>query len=110
MSWNVRTAAGSPYTSWTIAFIRPLEGAGSIWRDSTFVAGITAICLGLLKDERLLLRNSVRLRLETFEEEPEWQHQLKEETGNREIEADVDPEDFRDGPRHENRVADQARK
>src|SRR2546430_12957697 len=46
---------------------------------------------------------------ETLEEEPEWQHQLKEETGNREIEADVDPEDFSDGPRHQNRVADQSR-
>src|SRR5438309_3281281 len=47
--------------------------------------------------------------LETLEEEPERQHQLKEETGNREIQADVDPEDFSDGPRHENRVADQSR-
>src|SRR2546427_10095643 len=47
--------------------------------------------------------------LETLEEEPEWQHQLKEETGDREIEADVDPEDFSDGPRHEKRGADQAR-
>src|SRR5256712_7204096 len=47
--------------------------------------------------------------LETLEEEPEWQHQLKEETGDREIEADVDPEDFSDGPRHKNRVADQSR-
>src|SRR3989441_9873122 len=36
--------------------------------------------------------------LETLEEEPEWQHQLKEESGDREIEADVDPEDFSDGP------------
>src|SRR5256714_2467643 len=47
--------------------------------------------------------------LETLEEEPERQHQLKEEPGNREIQADVDPEDFSDGPRHENRVADQSR-
>src|SRR5256885_17066731 len=47
--------------------------------------------------------------LETLEEEPERQHQLKEETGNREIQADVDPEDFSDGPRDENRVADQSR-
>src|SRR5437588_7536952 len=51
----------------------------------------------------------VGLGLETLEEEPEWQHQLKEEAGDREIEADVEPEDFGDGPRHENRVADQAR-
>src|SRR5256885_8240333 len=47
--------------------------------------------------------------LETLEEEPEWQHQLKEETGDREIEPDVDPEDFGDRPRNENRIADQAR-
>src|SRR5438105_11714627 len=53
--------------------------------------------------------SSVGVGLETLEEEPEWQHQLKEETGDREIEADVDSEDFRDGPRHENRVANQAR-
>src|SRR5438445_9816376 len=52
----------------------------------------------------------VGCRLETLEEEPEWQHQLKEETGDREIEADVEPEDFGDRPRNENRVADQARK
>src|SRR5438132_7076509 len=51
----------------------------------------------------------IGLGLETLEEEPEWQHQLKEETGDREIEADVDPEDFSDGPRHQNRVADQSR-
>src|SRR6266550_1133858 len=51
----------------------------------------------------------IGLGLETLEEEPEWQHQLKEETGNREIEADVDPEDFGDRPRNEYRVADQAR-
>src|SRR5205823_2636391 len=51
----------------------------------------------------------IGLGLETFEEEPEWQHQLKEETGDREIEADVEPEDFGDRPRNENRVADQAR-
>src|SRR5207244_2076461 len=51
----------------------------------------------------------VGCRLETLEEEPEWQHQLKEETGDREIEADVEPEDFGDRPSHENRVADQAR-
>src|SRR6266513_5192935 len=53
--------------------------------------------------------SSVGVGLETLEEEPEWQHQLKEETGDREIEADVDPEDFGDRPRNENRVADQAR-
>src|SRR6267154_164354 len=52
----------------------------------------------------------IGLRLETLEEEPEWQHQLKEETGDREIQPDVDSEDFCDGPRHEDRVADQARK
>src|SRR5438132_3365841 len=40
---------------------------------------------------------SIGLGLETPEEEPERQHQLKEETGNREIQADVDPEDFCDG-------------
>src|SRR5881227_2621700 len=51
----------------------------------------------------------IGLGLETFEEEPEWQHQLKEETGDREIEADVEPEDFGDRPSNENRVADQAR-
>src|SRR5437868_12760347 len=51
----------------------------------------------------------IGLGLETFEEEPEWQHQLKEETGDREIEADVEPEDFGDRPRNENRVADQSR-
>src|SRR5438876_10279779 len=51
----------------------------------------------------------IGLGLEALEEEPEWQHQLKEETGDREIEADVEPEDFGDRPRNENRVADQAR-
>src|SRR5438309_539129 len=51
----------------------------------------------------------IGLGMKTFEEEPEWQHQLKEETGDREIEADVKPEDFGDRPRNENRVADQAR-
>src|SRR5437870_11283015 len=51
----------------------------------------------------------IGLRLETLEEEPEWQHQLKEETGDREIEPDVDPEDFGYRPSNENRVADQAR-
>src|SRR3989440_4325000 len=59
----------------------------------------------LLSVSRIL---TVGLGLETLEEEPEWQHQLKEETGDREIEADVDPEDFSDGPR-QNRVADQSR-
>src|SRR5438046_10714671 len=38
---------------------------------------------------------SVGVGLETLEEEPEWQYQLKEETGNREVEADVHPKDFR---------------
>src|SRR5437879_6120268 len=47
--------------------------------------------------------------LEALEEEPERQPQFKEETGDREIEADVEPEDFGDRPRHENRVTDQAR-
>src|SRR6266550_6200064 len=51
----------------------------------------------------------IGLGLKTFEEEPEWQHQLKEETGDGEIEADVEPEDFGDRPRNENRVAYQAR-
>src|SRR5437016_1976057 len=51
----------------------------------------------------------IGLGLEALEEEPEWQHQLKEETGDREIEADVETEDFRDGPGDENRVANQAR-
>src|SRR2546427_2786392 len=51
----------------------------------------------------------IGLRLETLEEEPEWQHQLKEKTGDREIQPDVDPEDFGDRSRNENRVADQAR-
>src|SRR5881227_60064 len=51
----------------------------------------------------------IGLGLEALEEEPEWQHQLTEETGDREIEADVEPEDFGDRPRNENRVADQAR-
>src|SRR5579859_2985070 len=46
---------------------------------------------------------------ETLEDEPEWQHQFKEETGDREIEADVDPEDLSEAPRHETRVANQAR-
>src|SRR5579863_990372 len=51
---------------------------------------------------------------ETFDDEPEWQHQLKEETGDRERresgdEADMDPEDLSDAPRHEKRVADQTR-
>src|SRR5947199_8774213 len=60
----------------------------------------------LLSVSRIL---TVGLGLETLEEEPEWQHQLKEETGDREIEADVDPEDFSDLSRHEKGVADQAR-
>src|SRR5438445_8418339 len=54
-------------------------------------------------------RPLIGLGLETLQEEPEWQHQLKEENGDREIEADVEPEDFGDCPRNENRVADQAR-
>src|ERR1700704_3730197 len=33
----------------------------------------------------------IGLGLETLEQEPERQHQLEEETGDREIEADVDP-------------------
>src|SRR2546429_2942238 len=51
----------------------------------------------------------VGCRLETLEEEPERQPEVKEETGDREIEADVEPEDFGDRPSNENRVADQAR-
>src|SRR2546423_6986751 len=51
----------------------------------------------------------IGLGLEALEEEPEWQHQFKEETGDREIEADMEPEDFGDRPRNENRVTDQAR-
>src|SRR5207302_10557840 len=54
-------------------------------------------------------RPLIGLGLETLEEEPEGQHQLKKETGDGEIQTNVDPEDFSDGPRHENRVADQAR-
>src|SRR5437588_6367477 len=60
----------------------------------------------LLSVSRIL---TVGLGLETLEEEPEWQRQLKEETGDRQIEADVDPEDFSDGPCREKWVADQAR-
>ncbi len=60
----------------------------------------------LLSVSRIL---TVGLGLETLEEEPEWQHQLKEETRDREIEANVDPEDFSDLSRCETRVADHAR-
>lgn len=65
----------------------------------------------LLSVSRIL---TVGLALETLDDEPEWQHQLKEETGDhlwRESgdEADVDPEDLSDAPRHETRVADHAR-
>src|SRR5207245_11436946 len=49
------------------------------------------------------------LGLETREEEPERQRQLKEDPGDREIQTDVDREDFRDGSYHEDRIADQAR-
>lgn len=52
---------------------------------------------------------TIDLGLETLDDEPEWQRQLKEKAGDREIEADVDPEDFSDLSRHEKRVADQAR-
>ena len=52
---------------------------------------------------------TVGLGLETLDEEPEWQPQFKEDTGDREHEADVDPEDFSDAPHHETHVADQAR-
>src|SRR5438874_134333 len=51
----------------------------------------------------------VGCRLETLEEEPERQPEFKEESGDREIEADVEPEDFGDRPCHENWIADQAR-
>src|SRR6266550_3959099 len=51
----------------------------------------------------------IGLGLKTPEEEPEWQNQLKEETGDGEIQPDVEPEDFGDRPRNENRAADQAR-
>src|SRR5438270_5407268 len=40
---------------------------------------------------------TVGLGLETPEEEPEWQHQLKEEARDRQIEADVDREDLGGG-------------
>src|SRR3982074_2498391 len=52
---------------------------------------------------------SVGLGLKSFEEDPEGQHQLKENPWNREVEADVDPKDFSDGSCHEKGVADQAR-
>ena len=77
--------------------------------DTLLIQGLRRI---LLQSVSHIL--TVGLGLETLDDEPEWQRQLKEETGDCERwessdEADVDPEDFSDAPRHETRVADQAR-
>src|SRR5579863_7506265 len=65
----------------------------------------------LLSVSRIL---TVSLALETLDDEPEWQHQLKEEAGDRERresgdEADADPKNLSDAACHEARVANHAR-
>src|SRR5260370_41652404 len=61
-----------------------------------------------IKSTRSSRLPTVGLGLETPDEEPECQRHFKESTGNREQDADVDPEDFSYAPRHEDRVANQA--
>src|SRR6266513_4704416 len=95
----------APMVASPIAVALPIPPVPPVIRTTLPAIG-SAAPMGRASDSGLPL---IGLRLETLEEEPEWQHQLKEETGDREIQPDVDPEDFGDRPRNENRVADQAR-
>src|ERR1019366_2195824 len=126
-----------PYRSWTIAFMvstaRTVVGAVGV--SSVVACMVSPNVVGLrcsMKEDEgpaglhptgMIERNlrcycriqptrsssRVGLGLETLGEEPERHHQFKEHAGDREHEADVDPENFSDGSSHENRIADQAR-
>jgi len=56
----------------------------------------------------LALATPVDLGLETLDEEPQWQPHLKENSGEGQHEADVDPEDLGDHAHRETQVADKA--
>src|SRR5215207_6999262 len=62
---------------------------------------VTAVGLGL---ETL----GIGLWLEALDDQPEWQRQFEECSGDQENDADGDPEDLGDGARRVNRVADHA--
>src|SRR5438477_6422014 len=100
----------APIAASPIAVALPIPPVPPVIRTTLPAIGsVPAIVRASVADRNIDGLSSVGIGLETFEEEPEWQHQLKEETGDREIEADVEPKDFGDRPRNEYRVADQAR-
>src|SRR5205823_7389513 len=100
----------APIAASPIAVALPIPPVPPVIRTTLPAIGsVPAMVRASVADGNIDGLSSVGVGLETLEEEPEWQHQLKEETGDREIQADVDPEDFSDGPRHQNRVADQSR-
>jgi hypothetical protein len=62
----------------------------------------------MLPPSCLAASTAVGLGLETSDEEPHWQAHFKEDPGNRQHAADVDPEELSDRAQHETHVADKA--
>ena len=99
-SSSLSTRSGRPYLSWTIAFIEVGMAATVVsersWLSSHFFRlSLSRFAVMPVAPGTRALKGRL---LETFDQQPDGQRQLEEESGHREIEADMNTEQFGDGP------------